>query len=651
MSEEKLEKEKLEEKKVVEEKKEEIKIEKIEEKKKKKISCPFRSAWMPLIFGLFFAVVFYFFSYDLVGIKYSDITDPRVTDLFTKYTVYAGLAMGFISMIGAYILHFILKKLKLMKYSLSYPVLAWLMLLPWYLFARELVYFENEYTNIARGLINYIGDPLLSTTKFLAALVLVRFFLLTLAGILKKTFSKKAGTVAVILFLPILLSGCVGTLNEWACSFFDDPDHCFQNAAVQDADPDVCEKIKGGDFENSNPPKDKCYKMIAENTGDLSVCDEMEGGMYSYTKEECILSTSIKFENPSGCMSLTGADKEDCIAEVSKGLFPGGVIDMDEQIGFLEKELEGKEDSELQEQLDDLKKRRGDYLEVMTEDRKKSYESLSDPMNKRASLEEYRGEIDEKTKKSMIALNDSLREKGEKLTDKEYETISKTLAYKNDPKNDIENMDDAEIVKLRWNEKLGNISEKLKFWKANKTAEEKKYDEQLFFYKRMLERQAAIDKGYSQQQQDFNREADRVKDYVKDEVINKVTDEVKKAAFGELLDLVDSSAAGPTTTILGEALNVVIEEAEGAEFRGLVRAYDRGMEEELAGAGGDIEKAHAAVVANLQGENPNMYDHGAGFAKYTNLLENKDCDGSNPHCINREVFWKSMKKSYKYQNK
>jgi len=165
----------------------------------------------------------------------------------------------------------------------------------------------------------------------------------------------------------------------------------------------------------------------------------------------------------------------------------------------------------------------------------------------------------------------------------------------------------------------------------------------------MLERQKAIEKGLSKKQQDFERESGRVLDYVKDEIYNTAMDGAKKAAFGELMDLVDSPASAPVTAVLGEAIDTVKKEAKSAEFRGLVRVYNKGMEEELSKAGGDIEKAHQAVVKRLY-DNPYEYEDKNTFAKYGNLIENKDCDGSNPHCINKDVFWKAMKKSYKYQN-
>jgi hypothetical protein len=349
-------------------------------------------------------------------------------------------------------------------------------------------------------------------------------------------------------------------------------------------------------------------------------------------------------------MMLSGSEKNDCISKVSPNVYPASVLEIDDQIKILKEELEKEADAGLQKQLDELEKKKDDYLQVMNEKNKKSYESLSDPMNKQVSMDYYSGKIDEKTKDSMIALNDSLREKGEKLSEKEYKSISEMLAYKNDPQNNIENMDPTEMLKLRWNEKMGNAIDYLKFWNSNPTAEEKKYDEQLFIYQRMLERQAAIEKGLNQKQQDFSREADRVTGYIKDQVYEKIMDEAKKQAFGELLDLVDSPASAPVTAILGEAIDTVKKEAQSAEFRGLVRAYNKGMEEELAKSGGNIEKAHASVTANLQ-KDPYMYEDKNTFAKYGNILENKDCDGSNPHCVNRDVFWKAMKKSYTYQNK
>ncbi|HPU95118.1 MAG TPA: hypothetical protein PK398_02995, partial [Candidatus Gracilibacteria bacterium] len=391
------------------------------------------------------------------------------------------------------------------------------------------------------------------------------------------------------------------------------------------------------------------YMQVAANTGDLGVCENIQGGAFSYTKEECYLEASIKNVNPSGCQKLTGSDKARCQSELSSKVTSKNVLEVDEQIAILKEELAREPDEGLQKQLDELEQKRSDILDVMNDETKNEYASLSDPMNKETRMDYYSGKIDEKTKDALVALNDRLREQGNSMTQKEYETMRDMLAFKNDPQNDIENMDPREIVKLRWDEKLGNGIDYLKFWNSNPTETEKKLDEQLLFYERMLERQAAIEKGLNEKQQDFERNADKVKDYLKDEAWGKAMDYAKEEAFGELLELVNSPAEAPVTAILGEAIDTVKKEAKSKEFRGLVRAYNLGMQEELSKHGGSVEKAHAAVVAKLN-SNPYEYEDQNTFAKYGNLIENKSCDGSNPHCIDKDIFWKSMKKSYSYQN-
>ena len=130
-----------------------------------------------------------------------------------------------------------------------------------------------------------------------------------------------------------------------------------------------------------------------------------------------------------------------------------------------------------------------------------------------------------------------------------------------------------------------------------------------------------------------------------EKVAEKGAEKIIEEVFGEAVE----KSTSLTTKVLGEAIDEVKEEAQSAEVRGLVSAYDKGMEEELGKAGGNVEKAHAIVVKNLSAD-PYSYATGDSFAKYGNLIENKDCDGSNPHCLNKEVFWKAMKKSYQYQH-
>ncbi|MDD3861605.1 MAG: hypothetical protein PHP74_01820 [Candidatus Gracilibacteria bacterium] len=455
----------------------------------------------------------------------------------------------------------------------------------------------------------------------------------------KKTF------LVAIITSTIILPGCLGELIAITCDFIPDSDHCYQSAAVQSADPTGCDKISGEGFEGSNPPRDKCYMQIAANTGDLDICKRMQGGFMSYTPEECFYETAVNNENPSGCNLLSGAQKADCLRKVSPNLTAEKVVDIDEQIEILKEELAQNPDPDLENQLKGLETKKSDILDAMTEDNRKQYERVSDPGNKMVLKDYAVGDIDMETKEQLIDLNEKLKQAGTTMTKEQYESIRDYYKFINDPKNDIEKMDEKELLKDRWNEKLGNTLDTLKFWKSNSTKEEAKLDEQLRFYERMLERQIAIDNQMTEIQQDTERDIDIVSKGVGKYAEDKIKDFVIKEVFGKAV----SKANSATTAILGEALDNVKAEAKAKEFRGIVRAYNLGMEEELKKAGGNIEKAHATVMKKMQ-ENPYEYEDQNTFAKYGNLLENGDCNGKNPHCLDKEVFWKAMKKSYTYQS-
>ena len=460
--------------------------------------------------------------------------------------------------------------------------------------------------------------------------------------------------LTLIITPTIFLSWCLWACAEVACDmwWWWDGDHCYQAAAIQEADEDACDKIEWTGFSNSNPPKDKCYLLIAENTWDLSACDNIKWWVMSYTKEECILGISKAHNNPSWCMQLTWVDKSDCINAVWPNLTVWEALEMDKQIELLEKELKNWSDPELEEQLKTLEKTRDDFIYVLPDTQREKYDDLSDPLNKEIRLASRFNEIDDKTKESLLALNKVALDKWEIIPRKEYEAIRDMLIWKNDPKNDIEQMNDDEIVKLSIWEKAWKAKEALKFWKANPTEKEKKQDESLRFYQKMMEKQATVNKWLTDKQQEYQDYSDYVKKESKDYILWKINDELKKEAFWELLDW--SNIANHTTAILWEALDVVKEHATSSMFRGMVWAYNDWMEEELANHWWNIEKAHAAVVNNLQSDayRYEYYDDGITFAKYGNLMANEGCwpKNSNPLCLDKDVFFKAMKKSYKYQN-
>lgn len=99
---------------------------------------------------------------------------------------------------------------------------------------------------------------------------------------------KKTLLLTTVFSSSLLVSGCLGDLIEFSCLFVEDDNHCYQSAAVQQAEPDNCENIPGTGFSGSNPPKDKCYILIAENTGDRSQCNNVQGGPGGYSVEECL---------------------------------------------------------------------------------------------------------------------------------------------------------------------------------------------------------------------------------------------------------------------------------------------------------------------------------------------------------------------------
>lgn len=459
---------------------------------------------------------------------------------------------------------------------------------------------------------------------------------------------KKYQLFAIILTLSLILSGCVGDWMSLICDISPDSDHCYQGAGVQEGDFAECEKIKGEKFKSggSNPPRDKCYLMIAENTGNLEACKHIRGGLMSYTQEECILGASIKNELPGGCKLLFGSAASECRSQLSKVIDPYKVLEVDKQIGDLQEYLKGGSDPELAKQLAGLEAKRQDMIDVLTKANKAEYEKLSDPINQEIISDFATGDIDSDTKNKLIEFNQKLKENGVKMTSEQYEAFRDYLSYVKDPKNDIEQMSDSEIVKDRWNEKVGNVVDKLKIWKTNPSESEKGWDEQLRFYERMLERQEAIVKGLTELQQDFDRNLGMVGDAIGGKIKDEAKDKLIESLFGE----VTGKTVGWATMPIEEAIDTVKAEAKSMEFRGLVRAYDLGMNEELSKFGGDVNRAHAEVVKKMTA-NPYEYEDGNPYAKYGNILENKDCDGSNPHCVNKDVFWKAMKKSYSYQHK
>ena len=576
----------------------------------------------------------------------------QMQNIFHTWGLFIGLGFGLISWFVSLILFGLLKIVRLAKYSWTHLIMLLIVYSAYFAFATELLYYENRFSAMAISIIFFVGYPLYYAS--IAALVLI-FIIYLLPAIffrIKKIPSSTVNTIILILTLstmPFFLSGCslLSGLTSVGCDILSDSTHCPQEVAVSGGEADNCAKVQQPEqFKDvgSNPPQDKCYLMVAQNTGNLDACNKIKGGWMSYTREECILETSIDSENPSGCKLLSGSDREQCIEKLGPKITVEKVLDVDNQIDLIKSELSKGADADLEKQLKGLQDKRKDMVSVMTKSNLTEYNIQSDPLNKQIIGDWAAGNLDDNTKSKLIDTNEKLKKQGLALTNEQYTAVRDYYKFVNDPANDIEKMDDNQIVKDKWNEKIGNVVDKLKFWTVNDTTEEKTEDVQLRFYERMLERQNGIDKNITAKQQAFQDTVGVIAGQASGMAGDKAKDFVIEHIFGEAA----STGVSLTTMVLGEAISEVQKQAKSAEFRGLVKAYDNGMAEELPKFGGNVDKAHAAVVDELL-KNPYNYTSQTNV-QFGNLIENADCDGSNPHCLSKNIFWKAMKKSYKYQH-
>jgi len=215
-----------------------------------------------------------------------------------------------------------------------------------------------------------------------------------------------------------------------------------------------------------------------------------------------------------------------------------------------------------------------------------------------------------------------------------------------DPSMDIENMKVDQILRKSFSERVSDSLDKLKFWKGDKSPEMVEQDtalDQLKVYKAMLERQQEID--FLKQ----NRK-DRLVGTLVEGAKSKAVDTLKEKAT----DLAEGIAGDAfiTVGIAGKAIDAVKDGAEEMMFTGLIKAYNRrraDLEERYPDL--DDKDIHKMAVKQVESD---PYQDSKAFtriAQYGNLLENADCkDSSNPLCIDRNVFWTSMDKSYEHVN-
>ena len=431
--------------------------------------------------------------------------------------------------------------------------------------------------------------------------------------------------ITLILILPssLLLSGCLGTIIEIMCEASPDSDHCYQASAVQESDPENCEKIGGKDFKGSNPPKDKCFLQIAENSGDPSVCDKIEGGFMSYSKSECLENT-LKTHGPEDCKKAD--DEMACrLAYAKNGKDCGDGFEYKGGACVVRKEDPADDDIETKaaKDLNTIKDAAtGKYMDLLT----KAIENETDD-HKKAGLEAYK---------------EFLEKSGDKL-EKVQTTVDTLKQIKQifldsyDPKMDIANMPVNKILDPGLFDRI-----KDRIFGAGTPSARDQADSGLEVYEAMLKRQSENDflqKGRLERLQDV------VTSKLKDEGTSKVKEGVKDVAEGI------AGTAFMAVGIVDHALTSFQEAAQKEMFVGLASAYNRRRDAiQASNPGLSPEEIHKRTVAQVK-DDPYQDIVNTGFVKYGNLLENGDCkDANNPPCIDNRVFWTAMDKTYQYNH-
>ena len=143
------------------------------------------SGIFPLLAGILFGLA-YMAVYWYLKPSAADIGSTQILDIFKKYGMYVGWAFALISMVGLYILYGLKALFRLGRFGFLNPVLMLAAIFPWYFFADQLLHHEKRYTDIARGIISFVGSPLHYSVLVMSALSGLWFVLALLFFIFKK---------------------------------------------------------------------------------------------------------------------------------------------------------------------------------------------------------------------------------------------------------------------------------------------------------------------------------------------------------------------------------------------------------------------------------------------------------------------------------
>jgi hypothetical protein len=114
----------------------------------------------------------------------SSIDSYSIVQVFDQYASYAGLGFALLSLLLMLILTGIFSLLGLKKNRFKKPLLVFLGFAPWAVFGYQLIYREPRYANIAKAIIEYLGEPMLYSS-----LILMGFGVLLFVTAFKKPSS------------------------------------------------------------------------------------------------------------------------------------------------------------------------------------------------------------------------------------------------------------------------------------------------------------------------------------------------------------------------------------------------------------------------------------------------------------------------------
>ncbi len=245
-----------------------------------------------LIFWLLFSILFLLFKESNINTFDTMVTSlpiydyiissaNQTKDILSKYWIYIWWVFIILYLIITLLLLFFAKIFRIYKYRLTAPIVMLVVNILFFILWFWLVNYEPRLIAISIWIIVFVWKTLLYTSS----IMLFVSFVYLLKNIFHKVPQLPSNVIMIfmLLFLWWCVEGCGiiwYVLDSW-CDLSEDSDHCYQQAAVSENNPEICDKIEYG------PPRDKCHMMIAMNSMDTSYCNEAEWNPLWYSSDFC----------------------------------------------------------------------------------------------------------------------------------------------------------------------------------------------------------------------------------------------------------------------------------------------------------------------------------------------------------------------------